>query len=101
MTYGEIRLHLAKALPGVDPELIIDWIQGRYTRILDALSWKRQETESVLQSPARYAIGTVALTQGSNFHFFVRLTAGTLMPRRMYGLLATSSMPASGRWMPS
>lgn len=65
MTYGQIRLHLTKALPGVDAELVIDWIQGRYTRILDALSWKRQETESVLQSPARYAIGTIAVTQGS------------------------------------
>lgn len=65
MTYGEIRLHLQKALPGVDEELIADWIQFRYTRILDALSWKRQETESILQAPASYAIGTLTVTQGS------------------------------------
>jgi hypothetical protein len=65
MTYGEIRLHLQKALPGVDEELIADWIQQRYTRILDSLSWKRQETESVLQAPASYAIGTITATQGS------------------------------------
>lgn len=66
MTYGEIRLHLQKSLAGVDPELIADWIQGRYTRILDTLSWKRQETESVLQAVASYAIGTLTVTQGSN-----------------------------------
>lgn len=65
MTYGEIRLHLQKALPGVDEELIADWIQERYTRILDSLSWKRQETESVLQAVASYAIGTLTVTQGS------------------------------------
>lgn len=65
MTYGEIRLHLQKALPGVDEELIADWIQQRYTRILDSLSWKRQETESVIQAPASYAAGTITVTQGS------------------------------------
>jgi hypothetical protein len=66
MTYGQIRLHLQKALPGVDSELIDDWIQGRYTRILDAIAWKRQETESVIQAPASYSNGTVTATQGSN-----------------------------------
>lgn len=65
MTYGEIRLHLQKALPGVDEELIADWIQLRYTQILDAISWKRQETESVIQAPASYAVGTLTVTQGS------------------------------------
>ena len=42
-----------------------------------------------------------ATTHGSNFHFLVRLTAGTLMPRRMYGLFALFSMLSSGRWIPS
>lgn len=66
MTYGQIKLQLQKQLPGVDIELIEGWIQGRYTRILDACSWKRQEAESVIQAPASYATGTITATQGSN-----------------------------------
>ena len=66
MTYGQIRLLLTKALPGVDEELISGWIQGRYQRILDTISWKRQEAESILQAPASYAIGTITATQGSS-----------------------------------
>ena len=66
MTYGEIKLQLSKLLPGIDPELVEGWIQGRYQRILDTIPWKRQEGESVLQAPASYAIGTLTVTQGSN-----------------------------------
>ncbi len=65
MTYGQIRLQLTKLLPGVDEELISGWIQGRYQRILDTISWKRQEAESILQAPASYATGTITATQGS------------------------------------
>ena len=65
MTYGQIRLLLTKALPGIDEELISGWIQARYQRILDTISWKRQEAESILQAPPSYAIGTVTATQGS------------------------------------
>lgn len=65
MTYGQIRLQLTKLLPGVDEELISGWIQARYQRILDTISWKRQEAESILQSPASYAVGTITATLGS------------------------------------
>jgi len=65
MTYGQIKLQLQKQLPGVDIELIEGWIQGRYTRILDEISWKRQEAESVIQAPLSYATGTITATQGS------------------------------------
>lgn len=66
MTYGQIKMQLQKLLPGVDQELIEGWIQGRYTRILDTISWKRQEAESVIAAPASYQVGTVTATQGSN-----------------------------------
>lgn len=66
MTYGQIKMQLQKLLPGVDQELLEGWIQGRYQRILDTVSWKRQEAESVIAAPASYAIGTVTATQGSN-----------------------------------
>lgn len=66
MTYGQIKMQLQKLLPGVDQELIEGWIQGRYQRILDTISWKRQEAESVISAPASYQVGTVTATQGSN-----------------------------------
>lgn len=66
MTYGQIRLRLSKLAPGIDLELLDGWIQDRYTEILDALPWKRLEGESVFQSPASYAVGTVSATQGSS-----------------------------------
>lgn len=65
MTYGQLRLRLSKLLPGVDLELIDGWIQDRFTFILDFLSWKRLEGEAVFQCPPSYAIGTVAVSQGS------------------------------------
>jgi hypothetical protein len=65
VTYGQIRLRLAKANPGVDLELIDGWIQDRYTEMLDALPWKRLEGEIVLQSPPSYQTGTLAAQQGS------------------------------------
>ncbi len=65
MTYGALRLEIRKLCPGVDLEIIDGWIQDAYTELLDLLPWKRQEAESVLQSPATYNIGTVAGTQGS------------------------------------
>jgi hypothetical protein len=46
-------------------ELIDGWIQDRYTEVLDALPWKRQEADSVIQAPATYNTGTVTTTQGS------------------------------------
>jgi hypothetical protein len=65
MTYGQIRMRIVKACPGVDPELIDGWIQDRYTEILDSVPWKRMEGESAFQSPASVIAGTVTATQGS------------------------------------
>lgn len=65
MTYGGLRYRLSKSAPGVDLELIDGWIQDRYTKILDALPWRRLEGESVYQWPTSYAVGTLTATQGS------------------------------------
>ena len=66
MTYGQIRLQIQQENPDLSVDLIDGWIQERYTEILDALSWKRQEAESVFQAPDSYATGTVDLTRGGN-----------------------------------
>ena len=66
MTYGMLRLQIQKESIGVDLELLDGYIQDRYTEILDSLSWKRQEAESVIQVPDSYAVGTITATLGSN-----------------------------------
>lgn len=65
MTYGELRLFLKKLAPTIDQELIDGWISDVYTEILDAVPWKRTESESVIQVGDSYITGTVALTRGS------------------------------------
>jgi hypothetical protein len=85
MTYGQIKLQLQKQLPGVDLELIEGWIQGRYTRILDSMSWKRQEAESVIQAPFSYAVGTLTATQGSVVITSDDLTTPTVFTAAMDG----------------
>lgn len=65
MTYGQLRLVLTKSAPGVDPDLLDAWIDGRYAEILDRLQWERLKIESVLETVAPYQTGTVAVTEGS------------------------------------
>jgi len=65
MTYGQLRLILTKSAPGVDPDLLDGWIDGRYMEILDRLQWDRLHVESVLQTVAPYETGTVLATEGS------------------------------------
>lgn len=66
MTYGQLRLLIQKENAGADLDLVDGYIQDRYTEILDFLPWKRQEADSVIQSPASYATGSITATQGSN-----------------------------------
>lgn len=73
MTYGAIRLFLTQAYPGLNPDLIDGWINQRYTTILDQLSWSRLKVDAILETTARYATGTVAVTAGSNA---IALTGG-------------------------
>src|SRR5579883_37549 len=65
MNYGQIRLRISQMAPGVSRELIDGWIQDVYTEMLDSLPWKRLEAQSIVQPPQSYAIGTVAVQQGS------------------------------------
>jgi hypothetical protein len=65
LTYGDLKLRLTKAFPGVDLDLIEGWIDDRYAEILGELPWSRQNVVGVLQTLAPYSTGTVSLTQGS------------------------------------
>jgi hypothetical protein len=64
-TWGQIRFELAKFCPGVDPQLLNQWIVGAYHRILDYRNWKGLEVDTFLQTVAIYETGTVAVTLGS------------------------------------
>lgn len=64
-TYGSIRMRLSKLCPGIDIEIVDGWISDVYVEVLGKLQWKRSEAEIVIQAPASYTDGTVAVTQGS------------------------------------
>lgn len=64
-TWGQIRFELSKFAPGVDPQLLNQWINSAYHRILDYRNWKGLEVEAWLESVAVYTAGTVTVTNGS------------------------------------
>lgn len=66
MTYGQLKLRLTQAFPGISLDLIEGWINDRYQEILAELPWTRLTVMSVLQTTAPYTQGTVTVTQGSN-----------------------------------
>lgn len=84
MTYGALRHLISKRNPGVDLELIDGWFQIRYEdNILSGTSWKRMESESVIQVPDSYATGTVAITRGAT----AVTGTGTTFTAAMTGLM--------------
>jgi hypothetical protein len=66
-TWGQIRLELTKALPGVDIELLTGWIQSTYQGILESRPWGGLRLRTTIQCPV--ALGqdstTVSCVQGS------------------------------------
>lgn len=74
MTYGEIRYRVTQQAPTLSLKLIDGWFADRYSQILDRLKWKRNESDSVLQTVAPYATGTLAIAAGGTA---LTLTGGT------------------------
>jgi hypothetical protein len=78
-TFGAIRRQVTQTLElgghtGVHPDLIDDAINQSYTAILDALGWRRQRVEGILQLVAPYKDGTLEVTSGQTG---VTVTGGT------------------------
>lgn len=65
MTLGQLRFHITKNAPGIDPDLLDGWIADRYTQILDAIPWRRADVEAVLQTVAPFENSTVVVANGS------------------------------------
>lgn len=72
-TFGELRFQLQKEFPGLDPDKLDFWITERYRDILRSLTWRRLRVQAVIQTPAAYETGTVAVTNGADT---VALTGG-------------------------
>jgi hypothetical protein len=65
MTYGDLKLRLTQAFPGVSLDLIEGWIGDRYAEILGELPWSRLNVDAVLETTAPYTTGPVAVFRGS------------------------------------
>src|ERR1035438_8829336 len=74
MTYGQVKLRLTQAFPGVSLDLIEGFINDRYAEILGELPWTRLNVQMTLQTTAPYSTGTVAVVNGSNA---ITLSGGT------------------------
>jgi hypothetical protein len=64
-TWGQIRHELQKYSAGVDLQLVNNWINGAYDRILGYRAWKELELEAWLETVDAYLTGTVTVTLGS------------------------------------
>lgn len=64
-TWGQIRLLLQQAAPGVSLDTIDQKINARYSAILGIRDWKGLEGNGSIQTVDAYRVGTIALTQGS------------------------------------
>jgi len=59
MTYGQIKLRLTQAFPGVSLDLIEGWINDRYQEILGELPWTRLTVQTVITTFAGQAVYTL------------------------------------------
>jgi hypothetical protein len=73
-TFGELRFQLQREFNGLDADTLDFWLTERYRDVLNDLPWQRLRVQSVIQAPAKYDTGTVAVTNGANS---VTLTGGT------------------------
>ncbi len=65
MTFGQLRFALSKFAPGVDPDLLDQWINARYEALWNFHHWLGRERDATLITVAPYSTGTVDLVNGS------------------------------------
>jgi hypothetical protein len=64
-TWGQLRLSLRLTAPGIADDLLDEWLNARYSSVLDAYPWKGLDANAMLESVAAYSAGTVTATGGS------------------------------------
>lgn len=67
MTWGQMRLNLLTTTPGVPLDLLDEWLNSRYTTILESTDWIGLKAHTTVQTIAAYQSGadTVTATVGS------------------------------------
>jgi hypothetical protein len=67
VTWGQLRLQLQIYGPGVAPDLLDEFLNGRYEQVLEATDWSGLQYHATIQTTAAYqsASDTVTLTVGS------------------------------------
>lgn len=64
-TIGDIRFNITTLYPGINLDLLDNWIVAAYNSILDRLNWQRNDAEFVITTVAEYNTGALTATQGS------------------------------------
>src|ERR1035438_2415580 len=64
MTYGQIKLRLTQAFPGVSLDLIEGWINDRYAEILGELPWTRLTVQTTLTTVIAQSVYTLPANCG-------------------------------------
>jgi hypothetical protein len=62
MTWGQLRLTLQIAAPGVNLDLLDAWINARYEKILERTDWSGLTRHGTIQTAAAYQPGTDTVT---------------------------------------
>lgn len=84
MTWGQLRFQLQTSAPGLSPDLLDEFLNGRYEQVLEAADWLGLKAHANISTQAAYQSGTdtVTLTVGSAA---VTVT-GTTWPEAITGL---------------
>jgi hypothetical protein len=67
MTWGQLRMQLQTAAPGVSLDLLDEFLNGRYEQVLEASDWQGLKYHYTIETEAAYqsSSDTVTLTVGS------------------------------------
>jgi hypothetical protein len=68
MTWGQLRMQIQQSAPGLSKDLLDEYLNTRYARVLEHRAWSWLEQSAYVESTAPYCstTDTVAVTQGSN-----------------------------------
>jgi|GEM_PF-1324638 len=65
LTFGEVRLQIAKRFPGYDPEVVTSFLNERYRDVCRLCNWTSLKLRAMFSTSAPYQTGTVAVSSGS------------------------------------
>lgn len=66
ITFGEAQFQCQKRHPGVDADILQNFINERYRRIARRIPWQSMKIQDVIATVAEYTTGTVSVALGSD-----------------------------------